>query len=720
MKQLSQNLRSGKLSVDEVPSPSAQTGQVLVQAAFSLISAGTERTKVETGRKSLVGKALARPDQVRQVIQSVTEVGLTATYQKVKTRLDARSPLGYSASGIVISVGAGVMEFRPGDPVACGGDTAAHAEIMAVPINLCARVPARVGLDLAAFTTLGAIALQGIRQADVRVGECVGVIGLGLLGQLTVQILKSAGCLVAGFDPNKDRCELSVRLGADTAASVEEALKNDLMALTSSRGGDAVIITAATSSDRPVELAGELCRDKGRVVVVGAVGLTLPREPYYQKELTFSISRSYGPGRYDPDYEEKGIDYPYGYVRWTEKRNMEAFLALLATGKVNALPLITHRFKLDQAEEAYALISKETPDPPLGVLFEYEQSRLPADTRISIKKNREAIVGRLSVGVIGAGHFAQGTLLPYLKKDHRVLLQGVATRSPLGSRDAGERFGFRYAASDSNEVLKDPDIQAVIITTRHESHASLSIQALAANKAVYLEKPLALSMSQVEEIIQAYDLSYSNSRAPFLMVGFNRRFAPMIQEITGFFAGRREALSIMYRVNAGYVPADIWVQDPQQGGGRIIGEACHFIDLIQFLAGAPIHRVYAQALPNRGKYHDDNVSICLELEDGSVGTIVYVANGDKAIGKERLEIFGEGKIAILEDFRKLTLVYRGKTKVSRHRIADQGYSAEVAAWVEAVTSGNVEPVSFADAVSVTKTTFAVHTSLAERRLVSIS
>jgi predicted dehydrogenase/threonine dehydrogenase-like Zn-dependent dehydrogenase len=717
MKQLSQNLRSGKLSIDEVPAPSIQPGQVLVQTVYSLISVGTERTKIETGRKSLLGKALARPDQVRQVYQTLRQSGWKTTYAKVKTRLDARSPLGYSAAGVVSEVGSGVDEFRPGDWVACGGDNAAHAEIMAVPRNLCARVPESVNLKAAAFATLGAVAMQGIRRADLRLSEYAVVSGLGLLGQLTIQMLKAAGCIVIGYDPNPDRCQLAIQMGADCAVNEEEDLKTRLSQFTSNKGVDAVLITAATRSNRPVALAGELCRDKGRVVIVGAVGLTIPRPPYYDKELDLSLSRSYGPGRYDVDYEEKGVDYPYGFVRWTEQRNMTAFLNLVSTGKVQVEPLISHVYHLDQAEQAYGLISGAFKEPYLGVLFEYDHPPVVANKKIEVNAPGEKVSGKLVIGVIGAGSFAQSTLLPALHNNKDVLLRGVTTINPLETRDAAERFKFSYQMATPDEIFKDPEVQAVIIASRHDSHATLTIEAIRANKAVHVEKPLALNGVELEEIIQAYAQA---QHSPFVMVGFNRRFAPMIQRVLKFFDKRVEPLAMNFRINAGYLPLTHWTQDPQQGGGRIIGEVCHFVDLMQYLAGAPVRQVFAQALPNEGKYNNDNVAVTLQFHDGSIGNILYIANGDTNFPKEYLEVFGEGKIAIIEDYHRLTLISRGRRKVYRMGMGDKGHQAEMEAWVNAIRTGKTEPVPFAEAVAATKATFTIHTSLADGKAVIIS
>jgi predicted dehydrogenase/threonine dehydrogenase-like Zn-dependent dehydrogenase len=717
MKQLTQNLRTGKLSVDEVPTPGVPSGYVLVQTAYSLISAGTERTKIETGRKSLIGKAMARPDQVRQVVLSAKQNGLKVTFEKVRTRLDARSPLGYSAAGIVIAVGAGISEYRVGDKVACGGANAAHAEVICVPKNLCVPIPSSVSLDAAAFATVGAISLQGIRQADVRLGDVAVVIGLGLIGQLTVQMLKAAGCIVIGLDLDGERCSLAYSLGADAVAGNESSLKSSLDQFTTF-GADAVIITAGTSSNRPVELAGEIARDKGRVIIVGAVGMTVPREPYYQKELDLRLSRSYGPGRYDPSYEENGIDYPIGYVRWTERRNMGAFLGLLLEEKINLSRLITHRFKLEDAEAAYALVRGASNEQYLGVLFEYALSSIKVMSRVEINPTKEDPNGKVGVGVVGAGNFAQSMLLPHLKKYKYVSLIGVTTLYPIESRDVAERFGFEYIASTSDEILSDPKVKGVIIATRHNTHASLVVQALKAGKAVHVEKPLAMKPEELDEILEVY--KNQNQAYPFLMVGFNRRFAPMVRSMKSFFEQRKEPLAMIYRINAGYLPLDHWTQDIEVGGGRIVGEVCHFIDLMQFFSCSPVKTVFAQALPNAGKYLDDNVAVNLAFCDGSVSTIFYTANGDKALRKEYIEIFGEGKVAILDDYQKLNLISNGKQKIITDGRGDKGHRQEMIEWAEAIQKGAKEPVPFEESLLATQATFAVLESLRTGRVINLN
>jgi polar amino acid transport system substrate-binding protein len=715
MRHLSQKIKNGKLGIDNVVNPEAHNGELLVQTSYSLISAGTERTKIETGKMSLAGKALSRPDQVKQVLQSVQQTGLLPTFEKVMTRLNARSPLGYSSAGVVIDVGEGVSDFRVGDRVACAGASAAHAEIITVPLNLCAHVPENVKLDWAAFTTVGAIALQGIRQADIRLGETVVVLGLGLLGQLTVQMLRASGCTVIGFDPNQARCKLAMELGVNSASNREEEIRSFLLRDTANKGADAVILTADTSSNRPVEFAGEICRDKGRVVVVGAVGLTIPRAPYYEKELDLRLSRSYGPGRYDINYEEKGHDYPYGFVRWTEKRNMEAFLKLLDGGKVNVEKLITHRFKLEQAEEAYELISGKRDETFLGVLYEYEPEKVTKATIISSRKHSPVKEGKVGVGVIGAGNFAQSMLLPHLKSSSTTALLGVATLSPLQTKDVVEKFDFEYAASSEKEILNDERIKGVIIATRHDSHATLVTEALRKEKSIHVEKPLAMNLKELDQIVA----QYNKSSKSFLMVGFNRRFSPFVKQIKEFLVPSSEPFAMTYRINAGYIPLDHWTQDTEQGGGRIIGEVCHFIDLLQFIAGSRVKSIYAKALPNLEKYQNDNCVIIVEMEDDSLGNILYTANGNKSLHKEYLEVYNGGKIAVLDDFHALDL-FDGRKHISKHISGqDKGHKNEMQEWVNAIKDGRHEPVPFLDSVVATKASFAVVESIASGEVVVI-
>lgn len=762
MKQLSQSIRTGLVSVTEVPTPRVGCGQVLVQVAGSLISAGTERMVVDFAEKNLLQKARTRPDLVRQVLEKAQREGVLSTLKAVCDRLDQPLALGYSCAGTVIAVGEGATDIQVGERVACaGGGYAVHAEVVSVPKNLVVKFPENVDFESAAFTTLGAIALQGVRIADVRIGEVVAVIGLGLIGLLTVQILKAAGCRVIGMDINPDRCHLAEELGVDVAVTGAQSLTANCYRLTANHGVDAVIITAATKSNQPIELAAELCREKGRVVVVGAVGMDVPRRPFYEKELELRLSRSYGPGRYDPLYEEKGIDYPYGYVRWTERRNMAAFLDLVAQGKVQVQPLITHRFPIDHALEAYDLIMGKTDEPFLGVLITYpDQPDLSRSINLKVPSLRHtgatqqqqpkseirnpkpvlsSVEGsEIRIALIGAGTFAKSVLLPKLKAIPGVELATVCTATGLSARHVADKFGFAACTTDADAIFNDPAINAVLIATRHNLHAPLVIKALQVGKHVFVEKPLALNEEELGEVIEVYRdkgtrrqgdketsprLSVSPSPC-LLVVGFNRRFAPLTQQVRQFFTARTGPLAIHYRVNAGYVPPDHWVHDPEEGGGRIVGEVCHFVDWIQHLIGASPVRVYAQALPGGGRYPvEDNVLITLTFADGSVGTIHYLANGDPRVPKEHIEVFGSGAVAMIEDFRTGWLVQHGRRTRLGRRLwprQDKGHVAELQAFITAVREGQPPPIPFHEAVLTTLTTFKIRESLRTGRPVDVS
>jgi predicted dehydrogenase/threonine dehydrogenase-like Zn-dependent dehydrogenase len=737
MKQIVQNEKTGQTQLVDVPCQRSEKSRVLVRTVASLVSAGTERMVVEFAQKNLIEKARARPDLVRQVLDKVQREGLLNTLELVRNRLDQALALGYSSAGTVIAVGEDVQDFQIGDQVACaGGGYAVHAEVVSVPCNLVAHMPDVVDFESAAFTTLGAIALHGVRLADVKLGENIAVVGLGLVGLLTVQLAKVAGCRVLGLDLNPARVELAQQLGVDlTLVGGRRSTVDDqdvlqaAHAFTQGHGLDAVLITAATSGNEPIELAGTIARDRGRVVAVGAVGLTIPRKLYYGKELSFRISRSYGPGRYDPEYEEKGHDYPIGYVRWTENRNMQAFLQLLAEGKVNVHPLITHRFPIEEAPKAYDLITGKTGEPFLGVLITYpEQPGLSHKIMLdkvqgSQKSQRDQSSATptvfsgpslpLRIGLLGAGNFAIATLLPAMKKISGIEFIGVCTATGLSARHVGDKFGFRYCTTNENEIFGDPNINTVVIATRHHLHACQVIAALEAGKHVFVEKPLCLNESELCAISQIYASRLTpHASRPLFMVGFNRRFAPMAQQLKAFLADVHEPLVMHYRVNAGYIPPDHWVHDPDQGGGRIIGEACHFVDILTFLAGALPVQVHAWALPNKGRYRDDNVVIILEFADGSLGTITYTANGDKSFPKERVEVFGSGVVAVLDDFRRLELVHNGHRKVVKSRLRqDKGHWGEWEAFVAALRNGALPPIPFKDIVTTTLATFAIVESL---------
>ncbi|MSR65537.1 MAG: oxidoreductase [Verrucomicrobiae bacterium] len=708
MKQLIQDFKTGQLRVVDVPSPALQTGCVLVRNSFSLVSAGTERSTVTTAQKSLLGKARARPDLVRKVWDSVKREGFASAAKKVQSRLDTWKQLGYSSAGVVTEVGEGINDLKKDDRVACAGqDVASHAEIICVPRNLCVKIPDGVEFGQAAFTTLGAIAMQGVRQAKVELGETIAVIGLGLVGQLTVQILKAAGTRVLGIDVNPDATALAAQCGADAVATRgKDDPVSIAKALTNGHGVDAVLITASTSSNDPVELAAQLSRDRGRVIMVGVTGMNIPRAPYFEKELSFSLSRSYGPGRYDPDYEQKGIDYPFGYVRWTENRNMSAFLDLIAQKKINLLPLITHQFPIDRAVEAYDLITGKKPEKFLGVLIQYETGRTTEPVSHTPKHSALSTQhSALRLGVIGAGNYAQASLLPHLKKMKEVEFISVCTATGVSAQKTSEKFGFANATTNPRDVLDDKSINAVLIATRHNSHAQLAAAALQAGKHVFVEKPIALNEEQLKLVADAV-----KQHGEKLQVGFNRRFAPLTHEALKNKGGGPWV--IHYRVNAGPIPATSWIQDPKIGGGRILGEVCHFVDFFQAFVGAKPSRVFAECLasPSKDIIATDNVHVTIRYADGSVGLITYTSTGDPSFPKERCEIFGNGTVMVLDDFRSLTISKDGKTETKRGT-QDKGQAGELSAFVKAASSGGKMPIPWLEMEDTTRVTFAILESL---------
>ncbi|MBX6364612.1 MAG: bi-domain-containing oxidoreductase [Gemmatimonadetes bacterium] len=706
MKQVLQNDRSRELQVAEVPAPGVRAGQVLVRNVASLISAGTERAAVDFGQKSLLQKARSRPDLVRQVVERVRKEGLGPTIEAVRSRLDQPVPLGYSCAGVVEEVGAGVTEFSPGQRVACAGaGYANHAELVVVPRNLVVAIPDPVSFEDAAYVTLGAIALHGVRTADVHVGDVVAVIGLGLLGQLTVQLLRAAGCQVVGIDLDPEKVQLARDLGAERAVVRSGGVDAAVAELTGSRGADAAIITAASSSNDPVELAGQICRDRGRVTVVGAVGMTIPREIYYRKELELRISRSYGPGRYDPAYEEKGHDYPVGYVRWTERRNLEEFLRLVSRGLVTPGRMTTHRFAVEQAPEAYELITGVRREPFLGILLTYPSAASAAPQRTVRLTPRPVRQGRVRLGVIGAGSFGRTVLLPRLAKHPLAELIGIATASGVSAKASGDRFGFRFCTTEPAAILDDPEIDAVVIATRHGSHARLAAAALRAGKAVFLEKPLATDEAGLLEVLDA-----QRETGGLLAVGFNRRFSPLAQALRDGFRDVG-ALAVTYRVNAGPLPANHWLYDSEEGGGRIIGEACHFVDLVQYLTGEEPISVHAIAADHGGESPRDTVLATVGLRGGSVASIAYVSSGDRGFPKERVEVFGGGGVGVLDDFRELTLSRGGKQRVIAAKRQEKGFDQELDAFLATVRSGGAPPIPLESLVVTTRATFAVEESL---------
>jgi len=704
MKQVLQNRKTGRPFVGEVPVPALQRGRVLVRTVASLISAGTERAAVELVSKGLVQEARQRPDLVKAVMAKVKNEGLLNTFAAVRDKMAASQALGYSAAGIVTAVADDVTEFQAGDRVACAGvGYASHAEVLSVPKNLCVSLPESVSFQAGAYGTLGAIALQGVRLAEPTLGESVVVIGLGLVGQLTVQLLKANGCKVFGLDLDPSRVSLARELGADHAEISGDAAPNLIHTWTRGRGADAVLITAATDSNQPVELAAKISRLKGRVIVVGMTGLDIPRAPFFSRELKLMISMSYGPGRYDPEYEEKGHDYPIGYVRWTEKRNIESFVELVGDGRVNVDRLTTHQFRIDEAERAYQLISGDSTEPYLGVVLNYDpEGEVTRRVALGAAPAPRQSARAITVGVIGAGGYVPAMLLPHFKTEG-VEFRSIATASGVSAHDVGKRFGFAEAVSSADEVLDNADINLVVIGTRHDLHAELARKALERNKNVFVEKPLALDDDQLDAVLAAAEQSSGR-----LMVGFNRRFSPLAQQAKSAFANRDTPLSILYRVNAGHIPKEHWTQDPVEGGGRIIGEVCHFIDFMQFLTGAPPVSVYAESVNAKSPtiVDADSVFITLRFVDGSNGSIAYLSEGDKSLPKERIEIFGAGKSFLIDDFR------HGK-------VQDKGQRNQVQRICATLREGGPSPITLDELAATTRATFRILDSLRSKCVVSL-
>ncbi len=713
-----QNQKNGKLFVADVPSPQLQSGGVLVRNAVSVISSGTERTSVRTAQASLLGKARARPDLVRQVLDNVRREGIGATYEKVKNRLDNYKELGYSSAGVVIA--SSVPEFRAGDRVACGG-VAFHAEEIFVPKHLAAKVPDGVDFETAAFTTLCAIALQGVRQADVRLGETVVVIGLGLLGLVTVQLLRSAGCRVVGLDVEEKNFSLAQAFGCQLTALSKSRSSRLVAAATAGAGADAVIITASSKSSQPIELAMSVARKRAKVVIVGAVGMTLQRSPFYEKELELRISCSYGPGRYDPAYEVEGHDYPIGYVRWTENRNMHAVLDLMAADKLDLKPLISHRFPITEALKAYDIVTGKQGEPHLAILLQYPEGDRKVGTLIPRREAAKVVTGpsNLHVGFIGAGNFAQSNLLPHLSKSD-VALISVATQNPSHASKVSEQFGFLHATTDPSFVLDDPAIGTVFIATHHDSHAEFVCKALERRKNVFVEKPLAISDKQLRRIVDTYG---SLSADVVVMTGFNRRFSRVWQDIKAWFDDVPEPKTLIYRVNAGTLPPGHWLYSPAQGG-RVIGEVCHFIDCAVYLTGARPVRVFMDALERSNESQalahglETDFTITVSLSDGSLATILYIVNSDPAIDKEYCEISGGGKAAIMHNFRSTTF-YQNRKKKTRRYDGMKGHREEIHHFIEVLKNQARPGLSFEEQVAVTQATFAALQSLQQRCAIDV-
>ncbi len=708
MKQVVQNFRTGLLKVESVPAPTISSCEVLVANRVSLISPGTERSTVQVAQKNLLGKALDRPEMARKVVAAMQKDGVFATLHRVFDRLDTPVALGYSCAGVVLAVGRDVSGLSVGDWVACAGQNyASHAEIVSVPKHLCVKIPNGVSFEDASFVTLGAIALQGVRQAEPRLGDRVAVIGLGLLGQLTVQLLKASGCRVLGSDLDRSRRELAAELGADVVVGADELIEA-ARAFSQGRGVDCVIITASTKSNEPVETAGEIARQKGRVVVVGAVGMTLPREPYYKKELEFRLSMSYGPGRYDRSYEEQGRDYPFGYVRWTEQRNMEAFLDLIQQGSVKVTRLVTDRYPIEEAEVAYQRLTDGSASS-LGMLISYSSKIAVSELHIC-RLTPARSSGPVTLGLIGAGQHVRDMLLPVLSGLSDVTIAAVCTGSGITAKAIGGKCKAAYCTTDFRAVLRDRAVSAVLIGTRHDTHAEIVDEALQAGKHVFVEKPLCLTEDELDQIARSYE--DAAARGLQLWVGFNRRFSSHAAKIIEFFQGRRNPLVMVYRVNAGPLPATHWVQDPEVGGGRVIGEACHFVDFMQAVCGArPISVHAARIGGHTSGMADDQSLISLTFKDGSIGTVVYTAGGDTGLPKERFEAFGDGKAVTLDDFAVTEFYAQGKRTKHKTGVRDKGFNQEMRGFIASMAQGAEPAMRFDEIYAVTRACLLANSGL---------
>lgn len=724
MQQLTQKLKNGIMGIIEVPWPSLASGCVLVRNHYSLISAGTESSTVRTARKGLIGKAKERPQQVQQVVDVLRNHGIIQTYRSVMKKLDALSPLGYSCVGEVLEVARDVLHFQLGDHVACGGITACHAEIVAIPVNLCVKINLNSGLDtekhlkMAAYNTLGAIAMQGVRQADMRLGESCAVIGLGLLGQITCSLLRASGIRVIGLDIDEAAVVSAREHSADVAYVTGSAgVTSSISDFTQGLGCDSVIITAGTTSLGPINFAGEIARKRGRVVVVGAVPTGFDREPhYYRKELELRMSCSYGPGRYDINYEEKGIDYPPAYVRWTENRNMLAFQELIRSGRIDLSFLTSHEFSLEDAPQAYDMIVNRS-ESFSGILIKYDVEKPLERKRVEVAPLKKT--GRVGLAFIGAGSYAQGSLLPnFPKNDAEIVNKAVLTSSGTSSKSVADKFGFEFCTSEKEDIFSNDEINTVFISTRHNSHAGYVLNGLQAGKNIFVEKPLCLALPELVEIQNIYSsITSRNESVPALMVGFNRRFAPLVVALKNRMGDG--PVSMIYRINAGAIPADSWIQDSEIGGGRIIGEVCHFIDLMTYMSGTLPVRVYASSLPDPQHRHD-TVTINLEFENGSIGSIAYFANGSKSLAKEYLEVYQCGITGIVKDFKELEVYGVGRPYRKKLFSQDKGQEEMIKAFLGAIKNGTAQPISMAEIFCVTRATFAVLESIQKKGMVSIS
>ncbi|TAL70557.1 MAG: oxidoreductase [Bacteroidetes bacterium] len=711
MLQVVQHQKSGVVSVEELPAPFCMKEGILVKTAFSLISAGTEKTSVTGAQASLIQRAKKQPEQVKTVFDNIRKEGLISTFNKVQTKLDSYKVLGYSASGIVLE--SGCNEFSVGDRVACAGaGIAVHAEVLTVPKNLAVKIPDGVSFEEAAYTTVASIAMQGVRQADVRLGETVAVIGLGLIGQITVQLLKASGCTVIGMDVNEELFDKALEYGCNAVYPSNTDSVKTITSLTKGIGCDAVIITASTPSNEPIDLAIKLSRKKGKVVIVGDIGITIPRSPFYEKELDIKISCSYGPGRYDSNYELLGQDYPPAYVRWTENRNMQSILELMSQKKLDVNSLTTHIVPIEVATDAYDMLTGKIEEKYLGILIKYKDKSVDLKRTITMPVKSEP-KREINIGFIGAGSHAQFYILPSLKAND-ISLVGVSTSSPVESQSVAKKFGFHYSSTDSEELINNPAVNTVFCASWHNTHAKYVLESIKSGKPVFVEKPLAINPDELREIDEA--VLNSNGR---VMVGFNRRFSESFREIAKFFEFRKNPMFISYRVNAGFIPKTHWIQNPEQGG-RIIGEVCHFVDCMVFLTGSkPVH-IFAESLSfsSQEAIDRDNIVVTIKFSDGSTGVINYLSNGDTSVDKEYCEVFCENSIAVMNNFVSVELVRGGKSNWKRFD-GKKGHREEILATIESIRHGKQMPINYEDIRAVTLTTFAVDESLSTGNIVQI-
>ncbi len=708
MRQILQNLSSGVTELAQIPKPDVMPGKVLIATRRTLISAGTERMLVEFGRGSLISKAKQQPDRVKQVLEKMRTDGVLATMDAVRGKLDQSLPLGYCNVGIVSEIGNGITEFQPGDRVASNGP---HADFVSVGPKLCARIPHGVSDEDASFTVLGAIALQGIRLANPSLGECVAVTGLGLIGLIAIQLLRAQGCRVLGIDPDPTRVAMAQKFGAETVClSQGEDPLEAAEAFSRGRGMDAVLITASTQSNEPVHQAALMSRKRGRIVLVGVAGLELSRADFYEKELTFQVSCSYGPGRYDAEYEEEGQDYPVGFVRWTQQRNFEAVLDMLDSGALNVAPLVSHRFSIDDAGKAYDLLVEESAYY-MGIVLEYPEQPTDASSVVSLRSHQESPQpasgwksGDPIVSFIGAGNYAGRVLIPAFKAAG-ARFGTIVSSGGRTSAHFGRKFDFARAATQPSDAL-DAQTDAVVVATRHDSHSGLVIDALSASKHVFVEKPLALTKAELADIEAAHAAAEARGDRPILAVGFNRRYSPLTEKMRSLLATQRGPKALVATMNAGQIPATHWTQSVESGGGRIIGEACHFVDLLRSLVGCPIVSFSVTAIPRPDDVPPDAVTFTLRFEDCSIGTIHYFANGHNAFAKERVEAFAGGRILVLDNFRKLTGYGWNGFSTMRLWRQDKGQTAAAKAFLDSIRTGQ-PAVPFAELMEISRVTIEV-------------